>query len=122
MDNSDVVINYKPFREIVILEQTRFSTPEELARFTSVITGGKLAGLYWAEGVLFLYFPLPPSNNKIAKIIIEESKVYWSFVGYSLMPTYCGVIETKEKILIPVVDISSNLLLKKVANWLKTQK
>jgi len=122
MSNSDITIKYEPFREIVIMEQTRFATPDDMARFTSVIAGGKLAGLYWAEGVVFLYFPLPPSNTAVARMLIESGKVYWTFVGYALMPKYQTIIETKEKMIVPVIDISPNLLLKRVAQWLKEQK
>lgn len=117
-----VTIKYEPFREIIIMEQTRFPSPDDMARFTSVIAGGKLAGLYWAEGVVFLYFPLPPSNTAVAKLLIESGKVYWTFVGYALMPRYETTIETKEKMIVPVIDISANPLLSRVARWLKEQK
>jgi hypothetical protein len=119
---SEINIKYEPFKEIVIMEQTRFTTPDDMARFTSVIAGGKLAGLYWAEGVVFLYFPLPPSNTAVAKMLIESGKVYWTFVGYALMPKYQPTIETKEKMIVPVIDISTNGMLRKVAQWLKEQK
>ena len=122
MSKSNVTIKYEPFKEIVIMEQTRFPTPDDMARFTSVIAGGKLAGLYWAEGVVFLYFPLPPSNTAVAKMLIESGKVYWTFVGFALMPKYLPTIETKEKMIVPVIDISPNPLLRKVARWLKEQK
>jgi hypothetical protein len=120
--DENVTINYQPFKEIVIMEKTRFTTPDDLARFTSVIAGGKLAGLYWSQGVVFLYFPLPPSNSAVAKNLIENGKVYWTYVGYSVMPRYEPTIETKEKIIVPVIDISNNQLLSKVALWLKEQK
>jgi hypothetical protein len=119
---SKVTIKYEPFKEIVIMEQTRFPSPDDMARFTSVIAGGKLAGLYWTEGVVFLYFPLPPSNTAVAKMLIESGKVYWTYVGYALMPKYLSTIETKEKMIVPVIDISTNPLLSKVARWLKDQK
>jgi len=122
MSKGEVTIKYEPFREIVIMEQTPFATPDDLARFTSVIAGGKLTGLYWAEGVVFLYFSLPPSNAAVARMLIESGKVYWTFVGYALMPKYQTIIETKEKMIVPVIDISPNLLLKRVAQWLKEQK
>ena len=111
-----------PSKQIVIMEKTFFNTPEDIARFTSVIAGGKLAGLYWVEGVVFLYFPLPASTAVVAKELLENGKVYWTFVGYSLMPKYTPVIETKEKMIVPVVDISSDPILRKVAQWLKEQK
>jgi hypothetical protein len=122
MSNNGISIKYEPFKEIIILEKTHFSTPEEIARFTSVIAGGKLAGLYWVEGVVFLYFPLPASTAAVAKMLLETGKVYWTFVGYSLMPKYQPIIETKEKMIVPVVDISADPILKNVAQWLKEQK
>jgi hypothetical protein len=121
MSESEVTVKYEPFKEIVIMEQNPFATPEDLARFTSVIAGGKLAGLYWTEGVAFLYFPLPASTSAVAKELIENRRVYWTYVGYTLMPKYMPTIETKEKIIIPVINISTDPILTKVAKWLKQQ-
>jgi hypothetical protein len=122
MSKNEVAVKYEPFQEIIIMEKTFFSTPEEIARFTSIIAGGKLAGLYWVDGVVFLYFPLPASTTAVAKALIENGRVYWTFVGYSLMPKYEPTIETKEKMIIPVVNISSDPVLQQVAQWLKEQK
>jgi len=102
------------------MEKTKFSNAEEIARFTSVIAGGKLAGLYWVDGVVFLYFPLPAANQTVAKALLD-GRVYWTFIGYALMPKFEPTIETKEKMIIPVVDISADAVLKSVAQWLKTQ-
>jgi ABC-type enterochelin transport system permease subunit len=117
-----IAVSYEPFKEIIIMEKTLFNTPEEIARFTSVIAGGKLAGLYWVEGVVFLYFPLTASTTAVARELLEHHKVYWTFVGYALMPKYMQTIETKEKMIVPVVDISTDPILKAVATWLKEQK
>ena len=122
VDESEVDVKYEPFREIVVMERNFFSTPDDIARFTSVIAGGKLAGLYWAEGIVFLYFPLPASTETAAKALIEDKRVYWTFVGYALMPKYQPTIETKEKMIVPVIDMSSNPMFRKVASWLKEQK
>ena len=122
MSKNEVAVTYEPFKQIAIMEKTRFNTPEDIARFTSVIAGGKLAGLYWVEGVVFLYFPLTASTTVVAKELLENGKVYWTFVGYALMPKYMQVIETKEKMIVPVVDISADPILRTVAQWLKEQK
>jgi hypothetical protein len=122
MSKPEVNVSYSPFKEIVIMEKTFFNTPEDIARFTSVIAGGKLAGLYWVEGVVFLYFPLPASTTVVARELLENRKIYWTFVGYAFMPKYAQTIETKEKIIVPVVDISSDPVLRQVAQWLKEQK
>jgi hypothetical protein len=122
MNESELTVKYEPFKEIVVMERNFFSTPDELARFTSIIAGGKPAGLYWAEGVVFLYFPLPASTEAAAKALIEDRRIYWTFVGYAFMPKYQLTIETKEKIIVPVIDMSANPIFRKVAVWLKEQK
>ena len=118
----DVAVSYEPFQEIVIMEKTRFNSPEEIARFTSVIAGGKLAGLYWVDGVVFLYFPLTASTAIVAKELLEKHKGYWTFVGFAMIPKYMQIIETKEKMIVPVVEITSDPILKSVAHWLKELK
>jgi len=122
MTESEVTVRHEPFKEVVVMERNFFSTPDDIARFASIIAGGKTAGLYWAEGVVFIYFPLPASTETAAKALVENKRVYWTFVGYSLMPKYQPIIETKEKIMVPVIDISSNPMFRKVASWLKEQK
>ena len=122
MGENGPIVKYEPFREIIVMEKDYFATPEEIARFASIIAGGKAAGLYWAEGVVFLYFPLPASTELTSKMLVEHGRVYWTFVGYSFMPKYQGVIETRDKMIVPVVDMTSNALFKKVAAWLKEQK
>jgi hypothetical protein len=122
MDEDAVDVKFEPFKDIVIMERNFFATPEDIARFASIIAGGKTAGLYWAEGVVFLYFPLPASTETAAKALVENKRVYWTFAGYSFMPIYQPLIETREKIIVPVIDMSSNPMFRKVANWLKEQK
>ena len=122
MGEKEVAVRYEPFKEVVIMEKDYFATPDDIARFTSIIAGGKSAGLYWAEGVVLLYFPLPASTELTSRMLVEDGRVYWTFLGYSFMPKYQPVIETREKMIVPVVDMTSNALIKKVALWLKEQK
>jgi len=118
----EVDVKYEPFKEIVVMQRNIFASPDDIARFASIIAGGKTTGLYWAEGVVFLYFPLPASTETAAKALVENRRVYWTFIGYALMPKYQPIIETKEKIMVPVINMSANPMFRKVANWLKEQK
>jgi len=122
MSEDNVAMKYAPFKEIVVMQRNSFSSPDEMARFASIVAGGKTTGLYWAEGVLFLYFPLPASTETAAKALVENRQVYWTFVGYALMTNYQPIIETKEKIMVPVINMSSNTMFRKVAKWLKEEK
>lgn len=113
------VVRYEPFKEVVVMECTRFSTPDDLARFANVAAGGKPTGIYWAGGVAFVYYPLPTSTEVAAKAVVEDKRVFWAFVSYALMPEYRPIIETKERIMVPVIDMSPSSLFQKVAKWLK---
>jgi hypothetical protein len=62
---------------------------------------------------------MPTTTETATKALMEEKRVYWAFVGYALMPEYKLIIETKEKIMVPVVDMSSSSLFQKAAKWLK---
>ena len=117
----DLTIKGESFKEIVIMEHTRFKTIDDLARFANIAVGGKTTGVYWANGIVFIYYPLPTSTEAAAKVLIEEKKVYWAFVSYALMPQYKLIIETKERIMVPVIDMSTSKLFTKVAEWLKKQ-
>jgi hypothetical protein len=122
MGESEVAVRLDPFKEVVVMERDYFATPDDIARFASIIAGGKAAGLYWAEGVVFLYFPLPASTETTARMLVENKRVYWTFLGYSFMPKYQPIIETREKMIVPVVDMTSNTLMRKVAAWVKELK
>jgi hypothetical protein len=39
-----------------------------------------------------------------------------------MMPKYMQIIETKERMIVPVVEITSDPILKSVAHWLKELK
>lgn len=120
--SEDITVKFEPFKEIVIMERDYFNSPDDIARFASIIAGGKAAGLYWAEGVVFLYFPIPASTALMAKALVEHRRVYWGFAGHALMPKFQPIIETREKMIVPVIDMSNNVMMKKVAQWLKEQK
>ena len=113
------VIRHEPFKEVVIMECNQFPTPDDLARFANISVGGRPTGVYWADGVTFVYYPIPTTTRIAAKHLIEEKRVYWAFVSYSLMPKYQSLIETKERLIVPVIDMSTSPLFQKVAQWLK---
>lgn len=117
----EIRFTYEPFKEIVIMEYMRFRSPDELARFLNVAAGGKPTGVYWTNGIAFFYYPFSSSTEMATKALIEEKKVYWAFVGFAIMPEYRTIIETREKIMLPVIDMTPSAMFQKAAQWLKEQ-
>ncbi len=114
-------VKYEPYDEIVVMDRNFFASPEELARFASITSGGHATGLFWAEGMVFLYFSLPTTTETTVKALVENKRVYWPFIGYTVMQDYKLIVETKEKIMVPVINMASNDKFRKVAEWLKNQ-
>lgn len=114
-------VRYDPFKEIVIMDYVRFPKVDDLVRFANVTAGGKTAGLYWVNGVVFVYYPLP-ARDVVATSIVEEKKTFWTFVGFAMMPQYQPTFETREKIIAPIIDMSGSPLFQRVAEWLAQRK
>jgi len=106
-------------KELVIKEVLFFDSVEELARFANIAAGGRPTGIYWANGVAFLYYPLPLTTKLTVSKLIEEGRLYWALVCFSPMPRYERIVETKEKIMVPVMDVSSCSMFRAVAEKLK---
>jgi len=117
-----IKITYEPFKEVVIKEYTRFEKIEDLIYiFAQLRASGAPVSLNWANGLVFVYSPLPPDTEQIMEEFLK-GKVYWINVTFSAMPEYKPMLETKEKIQVPIINVSSNPIIREVTEWLKQQK
>ncbi len=112
-------VRLEPVKELVIKEVLFFRSVEELARFANIAAGGRPTGIYWADGVAFLYYPVPLTTKLTVSELVREGRVYWALVCFSLMPDYQRVIETKERIMVPVLDVSTCSMFRAVAEKLR---
>jgi len=120
--DESVKITYEPFKEVVIKEYTRFEKIEDLIYiFAQLRAGGAPVSLNWANGIVFVHSVLPPDTEQIMEEFLK-GKVYWVNVTFAAMPEYKPVLETKEKIQVPIVNVSSNPIIRQVTDWLKLQK
>jgi len=116
----DIHVRYEPIKEIVVRDWARLTSPEDLARMVAVAAAGHAVSVSWAEGVAFAAYPL--SGERFSKALIEEAKLYYAAIYFALMPNFHPVIETKDGIRVPVVNLSSSLVAKKIATWLKDRE
>jgi len=114
-----IKIIYHPPKEIVILDYFQFSKDNLNQMFARVIHSGLPVVAYWAEGVLFIYFPLTPDTNDLMDNYLR-GRIYWSSVHFALMPKYSPSIKVSG-LEIPVVDVSAHPVMRETAKWLREQ-
>jgi hypothetical protein len=115
-------ITYEPFQEVVIKEYVRFEKIEDLIYpLAQLRASGAPVALSWANGVVFLNMVMPLDSDQLIEDYLK-GKAYWTHVSFALMPEYKPTVETKEKMQVPVINVSSNAVMRQVAEWLKKQK
>lgn len=114
---SGVRVIYKPVREIVILDYFQFSRDALDQMFARLIHSGMPIIAHWAEGLIFIYFPLAPETDELMENYLR-GRIFWSSVNFALMPKYSPSIKVGG-LEIPVLDVSNHPVLAEVARWLK---
>jgi hypothetical protein len=114
---SKVRVLYKPAKEVVILDYFQFSKDNLSQMFARLIHAGLPVMAHWAEGVLFLYFPLVPDTNDLMENYLK-GRIFWSSVSFTLMPRYAPSIKVSG-LEIPVMDVSEHPILRETAKWLR---
>ena len=116
-----VRVVFQPWEEVVVHESIEYSL-EDLVKMRSLgVPAGDLGQrLLWAEGVAFSHSSMPPTDDVVKEQL--QGKVHWSAVEWALMPQYQNVIIIREtNVRVPIIDVSSNSILRTVAEWLRSQ-
>ena len=117
-----VKITYEPIKEIVIKEYVRFEKIEDLIYiFAQLRASGAPVSLNWANGLVFVYSLISPENDLILEDYLK-GRVYWTNVSFAEMPKYKPLVETKERVQVPIINASSSPIIVQVMEWLKQQK
>jgi hypothetical protein len=117
-----VKITYEPINEIAIKEYVRFEKVEDLIYiFAQLRASGAPVSLSWANGLVFVYSPLPPENDLVLEDYLK-GKIYWTNVSFAEMPQYKSIVETRERVQVPIINLNSSSIIVEVTEWLKQQK
>jgi len=116
-----VQVTFKPSEELIIHESIQHSLPD-LIKLCSVDVqpGGLARPLSWAEGVVFRFSRMAPTDEIVRELL--QGKVHWNVVEWALMPQYKQVIPIDEiNARIPVINVCTTTILCEAAKALKEQ-
>jgi type I site-specific restriction-modification system R (restriction) subunit len=112
-------ITFKPWEEIVIHETIKRRLKDLVKLKTLYFKKGQTSEIFlWAEGVVFVRTPMPPSDDVIRDQL--KGVIHYSSVEFAKMPKYKRAIMS-EGITVPIVDVSDTPALREVAKELKKQ-
>jgi hypothetical protein len=115
-----IKVKHEPSREVVIKEVVEYPSVGGFIRLLNAyFRAGQLIMPNWTEGVLFCYFPLPLTSDSLVKEYLG-GRVIWSSVVFTLMPSYQEFLKI-DGVEVPVIDVSHNPSLRRVAKWLKAR-
>ncbi|MGD0028274.1 MAG: hypothetical protein ABSC91_04960 [Candidatus Bathyarchaeia archaeon] len=110
-------VTFQPWKEVIVHETIKRDLKDLVKLKTLYFKTGQIAEIFlWAEGVVFVRTPMPPSDDVIRDQL--KGVIHYSSVEYAKMPNYRKVI-VSEGITVPVVDVSDTPALRAVARELK---
>jgi len=117
-----IEITYRPLKQIFVRQYVKYNSPEDLARSVAIQSGAmQPASLSWISGVVFRIASPPFIVSELLAKEFIEGRLHISIL-YADMPVYHPTIHAaEEKVLIPVLNESSNTEAKQIIDWLKKQ-
>jgi hypothetical protein len=116
-----VKVTFTPSEELIIHESIQHSLSDLIKLCSVGVQPGGLGGpLSWAEGVVFRFSRMAPTDEIVRELL--QGKVHWNVVEWALMPQYKQVIPIEEiNAKIPVINVCTTTILCEVAKALKEQ-
>jgi hypothetical protein len=114
-----VKVTIKPWEEVIIHESIQYSFDDFIKLCSMGVQPGGLANpLHWAEGIVFRFMPMSPTDEVIKEQL--AGKIHWSAIEWALMPKYQQVIMIGDiNAKIPIVNASATVILRDVITSLK---
>jgi len=119
INEEKVKIIYSPAKEIVILDYFQFSMEKLDQMFGRLLQAWVPFSAQWAEGIIFLYFPLVPDTDELMEQYLK-GRIYWSSASFALMPKYSTSVKLSG-LEVPVINVSEHPMLREAAKWLREQ-
>jgi len=113
-----VEIAHEPLKRIVIRELVKYDNPQQLVNALSFIMKmGQPVLLTWADSMVFVSQPIPPSDMPEE---YARGELYIASISYAPMAEFVHNVKAGN-VEMPVIDVSRSPLSQDLARFLKTK-
>ncbi len=113
-----VEIAHEPLKRIVIRELVKYDNPQQLVNALSFIMKmGQPVLLTWADSMVFVSQPIPPSDMPEE---YARGELYIASISYAPMADFVHNVKAGN-VEMPVIDVSRSPLSQELARFLKTK-
>ncbi|MYB47497.1 MAG: hypothetical protein F4X71_07205 [Cenarchaeum sp. SB0662_bin_33] len=92
--------------------------PMELDDIITVMSSVESGLIYWADGVLFVYFP---TETESAVEDTSEEDAYLDRIIFTKYPEFSRTVKSSTNFEIPVVNVQKSRLFAELVQWIKSQ-
>ncbi len=118
MSSQMVEIAHEPLKRIVIRELVKYDNPQQLVNALSFIMKmGQPVLLTWAENIVFVSQPIPPSDMPEE---YARGELYIASISYAPMAEFVHNVRSGN-VEMPVIDVSRSPLSQELARFLRTK-
>jgi hypothetical protein len=112
-------ISYTPYEKIIIRSYMEFDTPRSLSESiaSEIIKGIPQPRLFWANGILFRYFPFYASEAISAELIKGVLNI--DQIEFSLMNDFKNEIQVSSTLKLKVLNVTNHALFNPLAKYIK---
>jgi len=111
-----VEIIHEPLKRIVVREMVKYDSAQQLVNALAFIMKmGQPILLTWADGVVFVSQPIPPSEMPEE---YARGEVFVASVSFAPMPDYSGTVKSGN-VEMGVIDVSRSPLSAELARFLR---
>lgn len=116
-----VRIIYSPIQEIKIYEMSEYSLSDFIKLMTDNIPPGNISpGVKWCDGIIFMSTGLPSTDD----VVRDQMKgiIHYAWLAFADMPTHKQSVETSSKVILPIIDVSNNIINRELIQWVRTSR
>jgi hypothetical protein len=113
-----VEFEYRPWKKIIIHELVEYPLDFFIMQASeNVSKGGTGRPILWSNGIVLTSYIMQPTEDVVKDQL--QGILHWVTLSFGHMEQYQSEFRTKDRIRVPVVNVSNHKIFGPLSKWLK---